>query len=445
MILFSDFISQVCAEITHNKNETNGIYQYAVTLPPSLQAALPVTDWPGWLNGQICYPQFYWQHRDGTDIAAVCGELCRFTHINEAQAVLDTLPEQSNIRIWGLNSWQFDAISLTPEQGTGGSYLFIPRAELRCVQGNIQFLVNIDSRRPAEETVTFLRSLCGNVIPPVLETTVLSAEHQPDKAGWMQLVRTAVTAISGGLMEKVVTARKTVLRLSAPVRPLAFMQASRDCNHHCYHYMLATAPDNAFMASPPERLYLRTGAQLCTEALAGTVAGYPDDARAEAAARWLLADKKNVHENSVVVDDICQRLSGAVNTLKVSDATVIRLRKVQHLYRTISATLYTPRDNDCLQRLQPTAAVAGLPRTAALAFLRKNEPFERNWYAGSGGWCSPSQSEFAVSLRCAQIHGSQIDLYAGAGIVAGSDPQAEWNEIENKAAGLRTLLEGEPH
>lgn len=78
-----------------------------------------------------------------------------------------------------------------------------------------------------------------------------------------------------------------------------------------------------------------------TEALAGTVANYPEDDRAAQAAQWLLADKKNVHENSVVVDDICQRLQ-AVSALDVSAAAVIRLRKVQHLYRVISATLYAP-------------------------------------------------------------------------------------------------------
>ncbi|MEZ2634616.1 isochorismate synthase [Morganella morganii] len=443
MTLFSDFISQVCTEITHNKNKPDGIYQYAVTLPLSLADALPQSALTGWLSAQTCRPQFYWQHRDGTETAAVCGEVCRFTHISDAQALLDTLPADSQIRIWGLNSWQFDTPA--PARGTGGSYLFVPRAELRQTGSGTQFLVNIDGSRPPEETLTFLRSLIWQVTPPALNSTVISARHSPDEAGWTQLVTDAVTAISGGQMEKVVTARKTSLVLSAPVSPAAFMQASCDCNHHCYHYMLVTGPDSAFVASPPERLYFRAGAQLYTEALAGTVANYPEDERAAEAAQWLLSDKKNVHENSVVVDDICQRLKGAVSTLDVSAAAVIRLRKVQHLYRVISATLYAPRDSDCLQRLQPTAAVAGLPRSAAMTFLRDNEPFDRDWYAGSGGYCSPSRSEFAVSLRCAKISGSRVDLYAGAGIVAGSDPQAEWSEIENKAAGLRTLLESETH
>ena len=137
------------------------------------------------------------------------------------------------------------------------------------------------------------------------------------------------------------TARKTALELSAPVSPAAFMQASCDCNHRCFHYMLATGPNTAFVASPPERLYFRAGAQLYTEALAGTVANYPEDDRAAQAAQWLLADKRMCMKTVwwlMIFVSACR----AVSALDVSAAAVIRLRKVQHLYRVISATLYAP-------------------------------------------------------------------------------------------------------
>lgn len=153
--------------------------------------------------------------------------------------------------------------------------------------------------------------------------------------------------------------------------------------------------------------------------------------------------KKNQHENLLVVDDICQRLQGAVISVDVAPPEVIRLRKVQHLRRRIQVKLKSASDSDCLHRLQPTAAVAGLPREAARDFIRDSELFSRDWYAGSAGYLSCEQSEFAVSLRCAQINNNLLSLYAGAGIVMGSDPQQEWIEIENKAAGLRTLLKGE--
>ena len=107
-------------------------------------------------------------------------------------------------------------------RGAGGSYLFVPRAELRISGSETHFLVNIDSRRPAEETTEFLRSLVWQTEIPALNITVISARHQPDEAGWTQLVTDAVTAITGG-NGKVVTARKTALELSAPVSPAAFI------------------------------------------------------------------------------------------------------------------------------------------------------------------------------------------------------------------------------
>ena len=156
-----------------------------------------------------------------------------------------------------------------------------------------------------------------------------------------------------------------------------------------------------------------------------------------------MKDDKNQRENMLVVEDICQRLQNCTQTLDVLPPQVLRLRKVQHLRRCIWTALNQPDDTLCLMQLQPTAAVAGIPRELARSFIQHNEPFEREWYAGSAGYLSLRQSEFCVSLRSAKITRNVVRLYAGAGIVRGSDPEQEWQEIENKAAGLRTLLQME--
>ncbi|HBQ6951765.1 TPA: isochorismate synthase, partial [Klebsiella pneumoniae] len=177
-----------------------------------------------------------------------------------------------------------------------------------------------------------------------------------------------------------------------------------------------------------------------TEALAGTVANHQEDAKAQQLADWLMKDDKNQRENMLVVEDICQRLQSEASTLDVLPPQVVRLRKVQHLRRCIWTELAAPDDSRCLLQLQPTAAVAGLPRRAALAFIQRHEPFSREWYAGSAGYLSLAQSEFCVALRSAKVNHDTLRLYAGAGIVSGSDAQQEWQEIDNKAAGLRSLL-----
>ena len=218
------------------------------------------------------------------------------------------------------------------------------------------------------------------------------------------------------------------------------MASSRRLNLNCYHFFMAFSADTAFLGSSPERLYRRRDTALRTEALAGTVANHPEDHRAWQLGDWLMKDDKNQRENMLVVEDICQRLQHHTRTLEILPAQVLRLRKVQHLRRCIWTELKQPDDEQCLHILQPTAAVAGLPRQAAREFIAKVEPFDREWYAGSAGYLSRDQSEFCVTLRSARVHDDALRLYAGAGIVSGSDPEQEWQEIENKAAGLRSLL-----
>lgn len=384
------------------------------------------------LASQSCFPQFYWQQRSGEDEAAALGQVLNFTSLADAQHFLVENPEH-DLRIWGLNAF-------APQHG----FLFLPRLEWRREGGRatLRLIVMSESiqRGDAEQARTFLDALVRAKSLPDAQMALLSQHHSPEKAGWEALVTQATQAITRGEMDKVVLARATDYGFADPVNAAALMAASRRFNHHCFHYFIAFDPHNAFMGSSPERLWRRRDTSLRTEALAGTVANDTDDNRAAELGDWLMSDDKNQRENMLVVEDICQRLQRATSTLDVLPPQIVRLRKVQHLRRCIWTEMRHKDDAECLTLLQPTAAVAGLPRLAARAFITQYEPFEREWYAGSAGYLSLKQSEFCVALRCAKISGTTIRLYAGAGIVAGSDPTMEWQEIENKAAGLRSLL-----
>lgn len=386
-----------------------------------------------WLAAQALFPQFYWRHREGQQEAAVCGSLRQFSHPSLAQAFVNSYPAA---RLWGLTA--FD----------GEAQLFLPRLEILSRQGKSELTLNLFSEDSLHADAGAARDWLASVAvaKPIadLRVNVLSVLHQPERAGWEIMLREALAAIDRQQMDKVVLARSSVLTLESPLFAPAMMAASRRVNHQCYHFMLRFAAHSAFLGSSPERLYLREGEQLFTEALAGTVANHPDERQARTLAQWLLQDSKNQQENLLVVDDICQRLQGSARAVDVLPPEVVRLRKVQHLRRRIEGQLNHCDDADCLQRLQPTAAVAGLPRQASREFIRQHEPFSRRWYAGSAGYLSVAQAEFCVALRSCQIEDAQVELYAGAGIVAGSVPAQEWQEIENKAAGLRTLLQPEP-
>lgn len=387
-----------------------------------------------WLASQAIYPQFYWQQRNGDEEAAVLGTVSSFSSLDEAQQFLQQHPQQTDLRVWGLNA--FD-----PEQG----YLLLPRLEWRRCAGvamlRLHLWSDISLRDDADRALTFLASL-ANVRPlPTLRLTLTGEQHWPEKAGWISLIQQATRTIAQEDLDKVVLARASDLQFSRPVNAAAVMASSRRLNLNCYHFFMAFSAQSAFLGSSPERLWRRREMALRTEALAGTVTNHPDDYKAWQLGEWLMKDDKNQRENMLVVEDICQRLQNYTHSLDVLPAQVLRLRKVQHLRRCIWTALNQADDRLCLMQLQPTAAVAGIPRERARTFIQQHEPFEREWYAGSAGYLSLQQSEFCVSLRSAKVNGNVVRLYAGAGIVRGSDPEQEWQEIDNKAAGLRTLLQ----
>lgn len=385
-----------------------------------------------WLTAQTLWPQFYWQQRSGSEEIAAIGAVKTFSSLAQANDFLAT-QERDDIRLCGVNA--FD-----PQHGM----LFLPRLTWRREAGRAVLRLNLWSATSLQQDAEHARQ-CLAALSAQHSSTELTLQQEgeinrPDKAGWYRLITQATQAIRSGEFSKVVLARATDLIFASALNAGALMAASRRVNFSCYHFYMAFDAQRTFLGSSPERLWRRRGLQLDTEALAGTVAGHDDDATAQRLGNWLMADDKNQRENGLVVDDICQRLQGMTQTLDVLPAEIVRLRKVQHLRRRIQAELDTADDTRCLLQLQPTAAVAGLPRAAALDFIEREEPFTRQWYAGSAGILSRRQSEFCVTLRSAMVEGNTLRLYAGAGIVEGSDPEQEWQEIENKAAGLRSLL-----
>lgn len=400
---------------------------FAIPFPPD-DAFDPLL----WCGHQAHWPQFYWRQRQGDEELAALGAARTFASLTEAHRFLQHHGRE-DLRICGLNA--FD-----PQQGS----LLLPRLEWRRVGDRASLRLVLCSetslREDAAAAREFLRTLTPEQSQPAALPAMVGERHFPPYPQWRGLVVQATRAIAAGELDKVVLARATDVRFAGPLDPRAIVAASRRSNRRCFHFMMAFNPQQAFLGSTPERLWRRRGTLLRTEALAGTVASHSDDRQAQRLADWLMKDDKNQRENRLVVEDICQRLRDDVRALDVLPPQVVRLRKVQHLRRCIRGELYQPDDARCLHQLQPTAAVAGLPRRAALDFITRHEPFTREWYAGSAGYLSLAQSEFCVALRSAKIDNETLRLYAGAGIVSGSDPEQEWQEIENKAAGLRSLL-----
>jgi isochorismate synthase len=193
-----------------------------------------------------------------------------------------------------------------------------------------------------------------------------------------------------------------------------------------------------FIGATPERLVLRNGRNLTTEALAGSVSA--SDPNAE---RKLLDSKKDRREHALVVAAIQDVLAPLCNELHIPEAPEVRrLESIYHLRTPIEGCL---REDvhilELVDHLHPTPAVGGLPRAPALAFIDSHESAERGWYAAPVGWVDAAgNGEFVVALRSGLIAGDKVHLYAGAGIVEGSESSAEYAETELKLAGMLGAL-----
>ncbi|MDQ6910260.1 MAG: isochorismate synthase, partial [Actinomycetota bacterium] len=202
-----------------------------------------------------------------------------------------------------------------------------------------------------------------------------------------------------------------------------------------------TFADGAFVGSTPELLARRRGNRVVSRPMAGSAGRAATTAGNKRLVAELLSSEKELAEHRVVVDAVRAALEPACTEIFARAAPeVVQLSTVAHLATTVGGRLRRPAPSALAIAglLHPTPAVAGAPRAAALATIAELEPFDRGQYGGPVGWVdSRGDGEWAVALRCARLEGSTARLVAGAGIVAASDPDDEWDETEAK---LQTML-----
>jgi isochorismate synthase len=199
--------------------------------------------------------------------------------------------------------------------------------------------------------------------------------------------------------------------------------------------------DAVFLGASPERLVDRRGLAVSSDALAGSAHRRADgDARAAAG---LLESDKDRREHRVVVDAVRAAIEPLARKINVPSAPVVRtLRNVHHLWTPITATLARPvHVLDLARALHPTPAVCGTPRDAAIRWIASHEPEPRGWYAGAVGWFDAAgDGAFSVAIRSGVLAHREAWLYAGAGIVEGSDASLEYAETRVKQAPMLAAL-----
>jgi menaquinone-specific isochorismate synthase len=255
-------------------------------------------------------------------------------------------------------------------------------------------------------------------------------------------VAAATERIQGGEMSKVVLAREVVVSGGAAHDPAPLFGAMREQFPACFCFCCGT-PEAAFIGASPELLLRRSGAGVSTVALAGSTRRSSDPAVDDHLGEQLLRSDKNRREQRIVAERIVRALRPhAVWVEAAEEPEIVKVANIQHLATPVIAQLAEPRSAiELAGMLHPTPAVGGEPWPLAAGALVELERMDRGWYAGPVGWMDATEDgEFCVALRSALLRDRDAHLYAGVGVVAGSDPAAELDETEVKLEALLPLL-----
>jgi menaquinone-specific isochorismate synthase len=322
--------------------------------------------------------------------------------------------------------------SFTFDDASEGSVLVVPRAILGRDEDGNAWLTTITVKGEPPLRAAPYRPL---VIPEKIRwyDGSLSAPE------WEQAVAAAVRRIARGDLRKVVLARDLYASADAPVDARVLLRRLSARYPDCFTFACA-----GLVGATPELLIRRDGRDVSALVLAGTLprgATPAEDARLAAA---LLSSAKDNEEHGYAAASMRDAIAPLCAALEIAPRPeLIQLANLQHLGTWMRGTLAADQSALALAAaVHPTAAVGGTPTDTAVELIRELENMDRERYAGPVGWVdADGNGEWGIALRCAQLTGDRARLFAGCGIVAGSDPAAELAEAQVKFRPMQTALE----
>lgn len=347
-------------------------------------------------------------------------------------SVVDTggIGDIARPRLLGGLSFAPGAADRAPWTGFGDAWFAIPRWTYvhDGKQGALIYARRGNERVPGNELADLREALAAPFVsrpqPP------LTSVDPGNRDAWRASVQAITDAISHGDYAKIVAARSAVVSLAGEARA-ADMFAELDASQpECVRVLMRPPHGGTFIAATPERLVRLDDDRVQCDALAGS------RPRGEEAA--LLVSSKDRREHALVVDAIKSALRSLGGDVRSPDEPLLRtLRHVHHLHTPITARVHGRHVLELAEALHPTPAVGGTPTRVALDWIAEHES-ARGWYASPVGWFDlDGNGELAVAIRSGLLTGDRAHLWAGAGIVAGSDPDRELAETDVK---LRAML-----
>ena len=331
----------------------------------------------------------------------------------------------------------FGTFAFADEPGT--STLVVPEVAVGR-RGDTWWVTTIG--RGALAAVPDLAQAPGRLDPAEPPQDVAFVDGSRSGADWESVVADAVPRIGEGDLEKVVLARDLVAECAAPVDVRWPLQELAETYPSCWTFHV----DGLFGATP-EMLVRRERGLVTSRVLAGTIRPTGDDDHDLALAASLARSSKDLEEHEYAVRSVAEALAPHCTSMNVPETPfVLHLPNVMHLATDVTGVI----DGDAptttalglASALHPSAAVGGTPTEQAVALIAEIEGMERGRYAGPVGWIDAAgDGEWGIALRCGEVDGSRVRLFAGCGIVADSDPEAELAESQAKLVPVRDALE----
>lgn len=341
-----------------------------------------------------------------------------------------------------------------PEASFPAATLFVPRWQVGCHDGRYSAVANLLVAPDSSIDALAEKVWRANAKFHGFDYSTARTERYPrplevetsevgPAEGFLHAVQAVLQMIEAGVIEKIVLARALDARAGEAFHPLRMLNALRQRYPDCFSFSVGNGRGQSFIGASPERLARIRDRKLSTEALAGSAPRGRTAGEDAALGGGLLRSEKDRREQQLVIDSLQRRLRRLQVEPVASERPRLRqYSNVQHLHTPITAVVPDALHVlDAVAELHPTPAVGGTPRGLACEQIARLEPFARGLYAGPIGWADHrGDGEFLVAIRSAFIEGNQARLFAGAGIVAGSEPEKESAEIDLKFRALLDAL-----
>ena len=330
--------------------------------------------------------------------------------------------------------------------------LFVPRLLIETIQGNTTITFNVEAgaefQPQIDEVLQLLETLSDNPAADIAQMggyacTTDDADNNENKRNWSEVAEKAIDAISKKYFRKLVVSRKHTCEINSPINTRNLLSALADRYPGCT--IISYVEDGLqFISVTPERLLSLDAGCLQSDAIGGTLAEDEVALYTDVTDPQSVTATKLKEEHDIIVEEICRRLEPLCEPLKVPPVPNLKkLHNIYHLETPVSGKLRSKQTVlSLMEQLHPTPAIAGFPSIESVKWIRDNEKHRRGWYAGAFGLMHGDQSgEVSVLLRCALFGQTEVNVYAGAGLVAESDVDLEWQETELKMKAILDLFQ----